>query len=223
MKMADIDMLHVPYKGSGPVLTDLIAGQMQVCFISLTSAMLHVPGGRLKVLGVGYTRRLKSAPDLPTNAETVPGFNITGWWGLAAPFGTPHPIVQRQNAVINKALQSPAMIQHTSLWPLRVAFVAKFAAQSVPLRRLTPRLTALRDAGRSRVTRLLRRKYFTLFVVEPTWVSASSPSSRGVRWPNAMATTMPTMVHTVRTSTNVSILMPRPPSIGWRLPCFSAL
>ncbi len=112
MKMTGIDMLHVPYKGGGPVLTDLIAGQMHVCFISLTSVLPHVPTGRLKVLGVGYPRRLRSAPDIPTIAETVPGFNNTGWWGLAAPLGTPQPIVQRLNGVINKALQSPAMIQH---------------------------------------------------------------------------------------------------------------
>ena len=112
MKMTGIDMLHVPYKGGGPVLTDLIAGQMHVCFISLTSVMPHVATGRLKVLGVGYPRRLKSAPDIPTIAETVPGFSNTGWWGLVAPLGTPQPIIQKLNAVINKAMQSPAMIQH---------------------------------------------------------------------------------------------------------------
>ena len=112
MKMTGIDMLHVPYKGGGPVLTDLIAGQMHVCFISLTSVMPHVPSGRLKVLGVGYARRLKSAPDIPTIAETVPGFSNTGWWGLVAPQGTPRPIIDRLNAVANKGMQTPAMIQH---------------------------------------------------------------------------------------------------------------
>jgi tripartite-type tricarboxylate transporter receptor subunit TctC len=112
MKMTGIDILHVPYKGGGPMLTDLIAGQMHVSFISLTAVFPHIPTGRLKVLGVGYTRRLKSAPDIPTIAETVPGFNNTGWWGLAAPLGTPQPIIQKLNAVVNKGLQSPAMIQH---------------------------------------------------------------------------------------------------------------
>lgn len=112
MKMTGIDMLHVPYKGGGPVLTDLIAGQMHVCFISLTSVMPHVPTGRLKVLGVGYSRRLKSAPDFPTIAETVPGFSNTGWWGLVAPQGTPRPIIDKLNAVANKGMQTPAMIQH---------------------------------------------------------------------------------------------------------------
>lgn len=112
MKMTGIDMLHVPYKGGGPMLTDLIAGQMHVSFVSLPTVLPHVPTGRLKVLGVGYTRRLKSAPEIPTIAETVPGFNNTGWWGLVAPLGTPPAVIQRLNAVMNKGLQSTAMIQH---------------------------------------------------------------------------------------------------------------
>ena len=112
MKMTGIDMLHVPYKGGGPMLTDLIAGQMHVSFVSLPGVLPHVPTGRLKVLGVGYPRRLRSAPDFPTIAETVPGYSNTGWWGLAAPLGTPQAIVQKLNAAMNKGLQSPAMIQH---------------------------------------------------------------------------------------------------------------
>jgi tripartite-type tricarboxylate transporter receptor subunit TctC len=112
MKMTGISMLHVPYKGGGPMLTDLIAGQMHVGFLSLVQVMPHVSTGRLKVMGVGYTRRLKSAPDIATIAETVPGFNNTGWWGLAAPLGTPQPIVQKLNAVINKALATPAFVQY---------------------------------------------------------------------------------------------------------------
>ena len=112
MKMTGIDMLHIPYKGGGPMLTDLIAGQMHVSFISLTAVFPHIPSGRLKVLGVGYPSRLKSAPDIPTIAETVPGFNNTGWWGLAAPLGTPQTIIQKLNVVMNKGLQSPAMMQH---------------------------------------------------------------------------------------------------------------
>ena len=112
MKMAGIDMLHVPYKGGGPVLTDLIAGQMHCAFLSLPTVLPHVATGRLKVLGVGYPRRLKSAPDIPTIAETVPGFNNTGWWGLVAPLGTPAPIIQKLNAVMIKGMQMPAVIQH---------------------------------------------------------------------------------------------------------------
>ena len=112
MKMTGIDMLHVPYKGGGPMLTDLIAGQMHVSFTSLPTVLPHVPTGRLKVLGVGFTRRIKSAPDVPTIAETVPGFNNTGWWGLVAPLGTPQVIVQKLNAVMKKGMQAPAVVQH---------------------------------------------------------------------------------------------------------------
>ncbi len=112
MKMTGISMLHVPYKGGGPVLTDLIAGQMHTAFLSLTAVLQHTATGRLKVLGVGFTRRLKSAPDIATIAETVPGFNNTGWWGLAAPLGTPQPIIQKLNGVMVKALATPAFIQY---------------------------------------------------------------------------------------------------------------
>jgi len=112
MKMTGISMLHVPYKGGGPVLTDLIAGQMHAAFLSLPAVLPHTATGRLKVLGVGFTRRLKSAPDIATIAETVPGFNNTGWWGLVAPLGTPQPIIQKLNAVMTKALATPAFIQY---------------------------------------------------------------------------------------------------------------
>jgi len=112
MKMTGITMLHVPYKGGGPVLTDLIAGQMHAAFLSLPAVLPHTATGRLKVLGVGFTRRLKSAPDIATIAETVPGFNNTGWWGLVAPLGTPQPIIQKLNGVMTKALATPAFIQY---------------------------------------------------------------------------------------------------------------
>lgn len=111
MKLAGINLVHVPYRGGSPLLTDLIAGQMHMAFLSLNTVQPHVASGRLKVLGVGYSRRLTGAPDLPTVAETVPGFNNAGWRGLVAPLGTPQPIIQKLNAVINQGLQKPAAIQ----------------------------------------------------------------------------------------------------------------
>ena len=111
MKLTGIDMVHVPYRGGSPLITDLIAGQMHAAFISLPTVQPHVGSGRLKTLGVGYTRRLTGAPQLPTIAETVPGFNNTGWRGLMAPAGTPQPIIQTLNAAINKGLRSPAAVQ----------------------------------------------------------------------------------------------------------------
>jgi tripartite-type tricarboxylate transporter receptor subunit TctC len=94
------------------MLTDLIAGQMHVGFLSLVQVLPHVGTRRLKVMGVGYTSRLKSAPEIPTIAETVPGFNNTGWWGLVAPLGTPQAIVQKLNGVMTKAMTAPAVVQH---------------------------------------------------------------------------------------------------------------
>jgi len=84
---------------------------MHIAFISLPTVQPHVATGRVKVLGVGYTRRLTGAPNIPTIAETVPGFNNTGWRGLVAPPGTPQNIVLTLNAAINKGLQTPAAIQ----------------------------------------------------------------------------------------------------------------
>mgnify|MGYP003341004074 CR=1 FL=1 len=111
-KMTGIDMLHVPYKGGGPALVELVAGQVHAIFSSLPTVLPHIATGRLKVMGVGFSRRLKSAPEIPTIAETVPGFINTGWWGIAAPQGTPLAIVQKLNAVVNKGMQSPDVIRH---------------------------------------------------------------------------------------------------------------
>lgn len=111
MKLAGIELTHVPYKGGSQVMTDLISGQMHITFLSLPTVQPHRASGRVKALGVGYSRRLSAAPDIPAIAETVPGFNNTGWRGLVAPPGTPQSIVQRLNAVINKSLQTPAAMQ----------------------------------------------------------------------------------------------------------------
>jgi tripartite-type tricarboxylate transporter receptor subunit TctC len=100
-------MVHVPYKGGGPLITDLIAGQMHVAFSSPPQALPHVRTGRLKMLGVGHPSRVKSMPDVPAIAENVPGFNNTGWWGVLAPAGTPKHIVQMLNATVNRALALP--------------------------------------------------------------------------------------------------------------------
>jgi tripartite-type tricarboxylate transporter receptor subunit TctC len=107
MLLTGIDMVHIPYKGGGPLMTALIAGQMHVAFSSPPQALPHVRVGRLKMLGVGHPTRLKSLPEVPAINETVPGFINTGWWGVVAPAGTPKEIVQRLNAAINKGLAMP--------------------------------------------------------------------------------------------------------------------
>lgn len=111
MALTGIKMVHVPYKGGGPLMTDLMAGQMQVAFSSPPQALPHVRAGRLKMLGVGHTGRLADLPGIAAINETVPGFFNTGWWGVLAPAGTPKPIVERLNATINKGLAHPDLVK----------------------------------------------------------------------------------------------------------------
>ena len=104
------DMVHVPYKGSGPALIDLIGGQVQIAVASTTSAMPHVRAGKLKGLGVTTLQRSPLVPELPTVAETVPGFSIDSWYGIVAPAGTPQAIVRKLNAEIVRILSTPAVV-----------------------------------------------------------------------------------------------------------------
>ena len=108
--MAGVDMVHVPYKGAQPALTDVIAGQCQLMFATSASAIPYVKAGRLRALAVTTARRSPSLPDLPTVAEAgVPGFESTTWHGLVVPSATPAPIVQRLNQGINAALRDPQL------------------------------------------------------------------------------------------------------------------
>jgi len=91
--LAGIDIVHIAYKGAGPALTDLIAGQVQMLISAYSSAFPHIKAGKLRALGVTGTRRIASAPDLPTIAETVPGYEVLSWYGLHAPKGTPPAII----------------------------------------------------------------------------------------------------------------------------------
>ena len=106
--MAGIKMNHIPYKGSAPALTDLMAGQIQVAFDFMISAMPHVKSGKIKALAVTSTTRSPAAPDLPTVAESgVPGFEVIGWNGLVVPARTPKDAVAKLNAELKKALDQP--------------------------------------------------------------------------------------------------------------------
>ncbi len=107
--MTGTDIVHVPYKGAAPALTDLIAGQVQLICTSPLPAMPHVKAGRLKALAMTSRKRSPSAPDLPTVAETLPGYESTLWYALLAPAGTPPAIVKRVHAETVKALKTPDM------------------------------------------------------------------------------------------------------------------
>ena len=106
--MAGTKMLHVPYKGSGPGLVDLMSGQIQVYFANLTAGLPHIRTNRVRALGVTGPKRTPLLPDLPTVAEAgLPGFFVTGYFGVLAPAGTPSAVIARLNAEIIKALRAP--------------------------------------------------------------------------------------------------------------------
>ncbi len=102
--MAGVDMVHVPYRGSPPALTDLLAGQVQVMFSPLSSSIGYVRGGKLVALAVTTTTRSLALPDLPTVGEFVPGYEASGWFGVGAPRETPVEIVDKLNKEISAGL-----------------------------------------------------------------------------------------------------------------------
>ena len=106
-KMADVDMIHVPYKGNAPAVTDLVGGQVQVMFDNIPVSLQQVRAGKLRALAVTGPARSPVLPQLPTVAEAaLPGYNITSWFGLYAPSGTSPQIIERLNREANKALAS---------------------------------------------------------------------------------------------------------------------
>jgi tripartite-type tricarboxylate transporter receptor subunit TctC len=108
--MAGVQLNHIPYKGSGPAMQDLLGGQVPVSFAGVPNVLAAVKAGKLKALAVTTPRRWSELPDVPTIAEAgVPGYEATLWVGLAAPAGTPDEIVNRLNAEIGKAVQDPGL------------------------------------------------------------------------------------------------------------------
>jgi len=108
--MTGIDLVHVPYKGSAPALTDLLAGRIQLAFNSMApSVVALVRTGKVKGLAVTSTKRSQAAPDIPTMSETLPGYENTAWFGLFGPAKTPRAIVSMLNAHVVKVLHEPAL------------------------------------------------------------------------------------------------------------------
>jgi len=102
-----VDIVHVPFKGGGPAMVDVMAGNTQIAIGSLIQILPQIKSGRLKVLGVGSAKRIAAIPDVPTIAESgVPGYEATNWWGILAPAGTPAPIVERLNREFGVILAS---------------------------------------------------------------------------------------------------------------------
>jgi tripartite-type tricarboxylate transporter receptor subunit TctC len=109
MAMTGIKMTHVPYRGAGPALTDLIAGTTDVLFDNMPSSIEFIRAGKLRALGVTTDARNPALPDVPTVADTVPGYEASAWFGIGAPKGTPADVIEKLNKTVNAALADPKM------------------------------------------------------------------------------------------------------------------
>ena len=106
-KATDIDLQHIPYKGSAAAATDVVSGQVPLSVQSMPSSVAFIKAGKLKVLGVVNEKRLAALPDAPTIGETIKGFGATPWYGMFAPAGTPKAVLDTLQAEIGKALDQP--------------------------------------------------------------------------------------------------------------------
>jgi tripartite-type tricarboxylate transporter receptor subunit TctC len=109
MMMTGTELVHVPYRGAGPALTDMLGGQVQVFFDNLPSSISHIRADRLRALAVTTATRAKALPDVPTVAETVPGYEASAFFGMAVPRGTPRAIIDKLNKEVNAALADPGV------------------------------------------------------------------------------------------------------------------
>jgi tripartite-type tricarboxylate transporter receptor subunit TctC len=107
MMMTGVNLVHVPYRGAGPALVDMMGGQVQVFFDNMPSSIGYIRAGKLRALAVTTAERLKELPDVPTVAETVPGYEASAFFGMAVPASTPRDIVERLNRAVNDALADP--------------------------------------------------------------------------------------------------------------------
>jgi len=107
--MTGVDMIHVPYRGSAPALTDMIGGQVQVMFDNIPTSIEYIRAGKLRVLAVTGTQRSNLLPDVPILADFVPGYEASAWYGIGAPKNTPAEIINKLNAAMNAILADPAV------------------------------------------------------------------------------------------------------------------
>jgi tripartite-type tricarboxylate transporter receptor subunit TctC len=107
--MTGAKMTHVPYRGAAPALTDLIGGQVQVIFDNMPSVLQHIKSGTLRALAVTSTQRSEQLPDMPTVADTVPGYEASALFGMGAPKDTPKEIIAKLNAKVNAILAEPTI------------------------------------------------------------------------------------------------------------------
>lgn len=109
--LAGVKLTHIPYKGAAPATIDLLAGQVSLMFNNMLSAMPHVKSGKLRAVAVTSAKRSSAVPELPTIAETIPGFEASGWYGTFAPAATPRELIAKLNAEINRQMRQPDVAQ----------------------------------------------------------------------------------------------------------------
>ena len=107
VSMAKIDMVHIPYKGSGPARADLLGGQVKVGCLGIASVLANHKAGQVRILAVTSAKRSQEMPEIPSIAETLPGYDASLWQGLAVPRGTPRAVIERIQRDVVKLLQSP--------------------------------------------------------------------------------------------------------------------
>jgi tripartite-type tricarboxylate transporter receptor subunit TctC len=116
-----INIVHVPYRGGGATINDLVGGHIKIAFLSLSTAVPHLTSGKIRVLAVVEKGRYAPLPDIPTIAETVPGFEISSWHGIFAPAGTPAPLITRLNAAMANVLATDAVREKLAVLGVAVA------------------------------------------------------------------------------------------------------
>jgi len=119
--LSGFQFVHVPYKGGGPAIIDMVAGRAQAIFGGVPYVGPHVKAGRLKVVAIGHPTRIPGWPDTPAIAESVPGFNNTTWYGLLGPAGTPRHVINRINAEMKKAVADPGFVKQLEAMGLLAA------------------------------------------------------------------------------------------------------
>lgn len=108
--MGKVELLHVPYQGAAPVVTDLLGGRIHFAFLNYSGALAQMQAGKLRAIAVSTARRVPSLPDLPTVAETLPGFEVNSWYGVMAPAQAPRPIIDKVYQAFAAALKQPAIV-----------------------------------------------------------------------------------------------------------------
>jgi len=128
-ELAGIDLLHVPYKGSGSVMPDLLGGQVNSLFAAMPTVTGHIKEGKLRAIAVTTPKRFRGLPDVPTIAELgYPGYDFSSWFGILAPAGTPKPAIDRLHAEVVKALKDPGVIDRLRDYEIFGSSPEEFAA-----------------------------------------------------------------------------------------------